>query len=60
MDGDVIIKTSNDYDYQCRRAAIIDYAIFGRDLGEPWIRTEIHNNHTRYGVLGMEDLRMVF
>lgn len=59
MDGDVIIKTSNDYDYQCRRAAIIDYAIFGRNLGEPWIRTEIHNNHTRYGVLRMEDLKVV-
>ncbi|MBD5353965.1 MAG: hypothetical protein HDR85_03515 [Bacteroides sp.] len=59
MDGDVIIKPSNEYDYHSRRAAITDYAIFGRKMGEPWIRTEIHNNHTRYGVLRMNNLKVV-
>lgn len=54
--GEIVIKTDNGYDYQRRRAAITEYAIFGRNLGSPWINANIYNNHTRYGVLKIENL----
>lgn len=59
MNGVVIIKSSNEYDYQRRRASIKDYAIFGRTLGEPHIKAKTSNNYIRYGVLKIENLNVV-
>lgn len=57
--GNVIAKAEKDYDYQKQRASITDYAIIDRRLSEPWIKSPIQNNYTRYGIISTETLEIV-
>lgn len=57
--GNVIAKVEKDYDYQKQRASITDYAIIDRRLSEPWIKSPIQNNYTRYGIISTETLEIV-
>lgn len=57
--GNVIAKAEKDYDYQKQRVSITDYAIIDRRLSEPWIKSPIQNNYTRYGIISTETLEIV-
>lgn len=57
--GHVISKAEKGYDYQIGRAEITDYAIIDRRLSEPWIKSPIQNNYTRYGIISTETLEIV-
>lgn len=57
--GKLVYQTSKDYDYQKKRAAITDYAIFEQKMSVQHIKSPIRNNYVRYGAINTENLSVV-
>lgn len=57
--GKLVSKTLLDYDYQKKRAAISDYAIFKQEMFVQKIKLPIRNNYVRYGAINTENLNVV-
>lgn len=56
--GKLVSQTSKDYDYQKKRAAITDYAIFEQKMSVQHIKSPIRNNYVRYGAINTETLNV--